>query len=164
MDYCHWFGGGFTTIGCYWNMAELSWFYSRLNTDVEKEMNALEEIIEHLENAKYIGASKAATMLRTIPVLEADNLKYKEWAEYLEKKADAFYAEIERLKKIIESLEYFSYKTKPIKQEKPKIDEDFDAVCLENKRLLAEIEALKAENQFFKDVMGDVEILRKEHE
>jgi hypothetical protein len=28
----------------------------------------------------------------------------------------------------------------------------------------AEIEALKAENQFFKDLMGDVEILRKAQE
>jgi hypothetical protein len=28
----------------------------------------------------------------------------------------------------------------------------------------AEIEALKAENQFFKDIMGDVEILRKAQE
>jgi hypothetical protein len=28
----------------------------------------------------------------------------------------------------------------------------------------AEIEALKAENQFFKDIMGDVQILRKAQE
>ena len=28
----------------------------------------------------------------------------------------------------------------------------------------AEIEALKAENQFFKDLMGDVEILKKDQE
>jgi hypothetical protein len=28
----------------------------------------------------------------------------------------------------------------------------------------AEIEALKAENQFFKDIMGDVEILKKAQE
>jgi len=30
-----------------------------------------------------------------------------------------------------------------------------------NLQLHSEIEALKAENQFFKDLMGDVEILRK---
>jgi len=34
----------------------------------------------------------------------------------------------------------------------------------EYRKQQAEIEALKAENQFFKDIMGDVELLRKAQE
>jgi len=45
---------------------------------------------------------QAATMLRAqqaeIEALKTDNLKYKEWSEYTEKKADEFYDELEELK------------------------------------------------------------------
>ena len=42
--------------------------------------NELTEIIEHLENAKYIGASKAATMLRQQQAeIEALKVKAHEW-------------------------------------------------------------------------------------
>jgi hypothetical protein len=37
--------------------------------------NELSELIEHLENAKYVGASKAATMLRQQQA-EIEALKY----------------------------------------------------------------------------------------
>ncbi len=46
--------------------------------------------------------------------------------------------------------------------------EEYDRLVWEIPDLLrqqqAEIEALKAENKFFKDIMGDVEILRKAQE
>jgi UDP-N-acetylglucosamine:LPS N-acetylglucosamine transferase len=42
--------------------------------DFKMNANELAEIIEHLENAKYIGASKAATMLRQQQA-EIDKLK-----------------------------------------------------------------------------------------
>jgi len=42
----------------------------------------------------------------------------------------------------------------------PQIQLSADMLC----QLQAEIEALKAENKFFKDLMGDVEILRKAQE
>ena len=41
--------------------------------------NELAEIIEHLENARYIGASKAAEMLRK----QAEEIEY--WKEKFEK-------------------------------------------------------------------------------
>ena len=54
--------------------------------------NELAEIIQHLENAKYVGASKAATMLRQQKAeiealkMEIHSLTYGErLAEYLKK-------------------------------------------------------------------------------
>jgi hypothetical protein len=42
--------------------------------------NELAEIIQHLENAKYVGASKAATMLRQQQAeIEALKVKAHEW-------------------------------------------------------------------------------------
>ena len=47
--------------------------------------NELAELIEHLENAKYVGASKAATMLRQqqaeIEALNRELLRYKSSGE-----------------------------------------------------------------------------------
>ena len=43
--------------------------------------NELTEIIEHLENAKYIGASKAATMLRQ---QQEENKDLKQQVAFLE--------------------------------------------------------------------------------
>ena len=40
----------------------------------------------------------------------------------------------------------------------------FDKLETQIRQQQAEIEALKAENQFFKDLMGDVEILKKDQE
>jgi len=57
--------------------------------------NELAEIIQHLENAKYVGASKAATMLRQQQVRIEQLL---ETQDYLYKKHDEQQAEIEALK------------------------------------------------------------------
>ena len=57
--------------------------------------NELAEIIEHLENARYIGASKAATMLRQQQALINQLEKTQ---DYLYKTHDADKAEIEALK------------------------------------------------------------------
>ena len=43
------------------------------------KLNELAEIIQHLENAKYVGASKAATMLRQ----QQAEIEY--WKEMFEK-------------------------------------------------------------------------------
>jgi len=43
-------------------------------------------------------------------------------------------------------------------------DADFKATAIMLRQQQAEIEALKAENKFFKDLMSDVEILRKASE
>jgi len=57
--------------------------------------NELAEIIQHLENAKYVGASKAATMLRQQQVRIEQLL---ETQDYLYKRHDEQQAEIEALK------------------------------------------------------------------
>ena len=61
--------------------------------------NELTEIIEHLENAKYIGASKAATMLRQQQA-EIDNLAIVKYLNGVT--ISKLYAEIEALKDMLE--------------------------------------------------------------
>ena len=65
--------------------------------------NELADKLQELDSKLHlIELFKSATMLRQqqaeIEALKTDNLKYKEWSEYTEKKADEFYDEIEALK------------------------------------------------------------------
>ena len=127
--------------------------------------NELTEIIEHLENAKYIGASKAATMLRQQQseiealkqIIDANNLN-QNIGQFVKPTNEpvAWFEQDPDMKSVWyqsdqDNPNAIPLYTHPVKE----LDEDFDAICLENKRLQAEIEALKVKaHEWYLIAMG----------
>jgi len=63
-----------------------------------EDENVVDIMLTSQEHYRGLVAAMLRQQQAEIEALKTDNLKYKEWSEYTEKKADEFYDELEELK------------------------------------------------------------------